>query len=145
MLEFTFKNKEDMENKIKNGDIQNSIYSYLEDITYSHIYHSSMCDSKLSEDTVCEYFCGYFCGEYIDDISNSNNEMAKLLQEIIVCVYKRFASEMDIVTRRNHFIHHTITFQEELKNIRKDLTEEDKDRIIEIALHYHEKIKDTQF
>lgn len=135
-----------MESKIKDGDIQNSIYLYLEELAYSNKYYSMICDNILIEDTVCEYFCGYFGEEYIDDISNSNNEMAQLLQEIIICVYRRFASEIDKVVHKNNFIRNTMNFQNELRIYeKKSPTEKEKANITKIAMQYYKYIKDIQF
>ena len=104
MLEFTFKDREDMENKIKSGEVQEEVYRYLEDLIFDNTYYSDMCNNTLSEDTVCNYFDVYFGEVYIDDINNSTNEMAQLLHDIIICVYRRFNDEINSVLRKNEFV-----------------------------------------
>lgn len=152
MLEFSFNDKEDMNNRIRNGDVQKAIYDYLAELIFNNTYYPDMYDNKLSHNTVCDYFEADFNGYsvYSNEINNSENEVASILHDTIINVYEHFISDLDAVLTRNGFILNLVNLQEDLgfyndEYNTNDLDSKDKDKIVKIAMEYYEKIKDIRF
>ncbi len=151
MLQFIFKNKEDMIKRINNGEVQNDIYNYFAELTYDNTYYPDMCNSKLTKETAFEafdYFDAQFDDFFISDneIANSSNEIASTLHNVISNVYERFEQEIETVKKSNAIKLALVLYQEDAgffsESYDMDLLEKkDKDEIVKIAIEFYRKIE----
>lgn len=86
MLTFNFTSKTELDLKIKNGFIQNEIYEYFKELEeFNGTSDLQSCD-------VLEYFEAEIEDKFIssNDLINRNGNLATLLSETIIAVYKRY-------------------------------------------------------
>lgn len=152
MLQFTFKDKEDMIKKINNGEVQEEIYRTLVDVLFNITYYEKMCSYHLTKDTVYEYFEAEFenCDFVSDEeIRNSQNEIASTLHNVITNVYNRFEQNIENMKKKNEQILAIMYVQEDLgfyyDEYKKNLLDaEDKNEIVKNAMEFYEKIKEIR-
>lgn len=91
MLTFNVTSKTDLDLKLKNGYIQNEIYEYFLELEEFNV------TSDLQYCDVLEYFEAEIEDKFIssNDLINKSSNLATLLSETIIVVYKRY--ELDKV------------------------------------------------
>lgn len=148
MLQFIFKDKQEMIKKINNGELQNEIYNYFASIIYDNTYYPDMCNSELTEDKVFDYFDAQFDDFFITDneITNSSNEIASTLHNVIKNVYERFEQEIETVKKSNAIKLALVLYQEDAGFFAEGydidlLKKNDKEELIKIAIEFYRKIE----
>lgn len=108
MLTFNFTSKTELDLKIKNGFIQNEIYEYFKELAeFNGTSDLQYCD-------ILEHFEAEIEDKFIfissNDLININGNLATLLSETIIEVYKRYKLD-------NHEVLKKVLYSNELNNM----------------------------
>lgn len=106
MLTFNFTSKTELDLKTQNGYIQNEIYEYFEELEeFNGTSDLQYCD-------VLEHFEAEIEDKFIssNDLINRNGNLATLLSETIIAVYKRYKLD-------NHEVLKKVFYSNELNNM----------------------------